>query len=77
MSTLRLSPDRYRRRVEAVTSARRSSLTIEPIERPQNPVAQAILRFRGHMQRRGVTLGGLLQNLERVKSDLAAERQCR
>ncbi|MFB6098966.1 MAG: hypothetical protein ABEK84_07640 [Salinibacter sp.] len=78
MSRLRLSTDWYRRRIEAVTSARRSSITIEPMERPStSPIAQANLRFRSHMHRRGVTLRGLLDNLQRVKKDLADQRQNR
>lgn len=78
MSTLRLSPNGYKRRIEAVTSSRRSAMTIEPAERPStNPIAEAHLRFRGHMRRRGITLQGLLDNLQRVKEDLAAQRQKR
>lgn len=77
MSAVRLSPGRQENRKEVLRSLQASRVTVEPLHVSENPVSQASLRFRVHMKREGVTTGELLRNLDRVKRDLAAERQNR
>lgn len=78
MSAL-LSRNRYRRRVtDAMRSLEGSSVSIEPLAVSQSSrVYRASRRFQKKMKRAGVTTSELLANLERVKKDLANQRQNR
>jgi uncharacterized protein YukE len=72
--------DKYRRRVaDAVKCIQSSSVSVEPIYRGtrQSRFVQASRRFRQKMEDAEVTTKELLSNLQRVKRELAEERQSR